>query len=277
MKTATLLLTVVGFTAPYAYSQAAAGYGGAAAASTTTAAGAAGGLGRATGGALSKIGSATANASGGSTSSGTVQVSRTTLSATRARRVSAELTQRLNSKDAKIGDEVVARITSPALLAGGVRLPMGTKLIGKVTEVQAESGNQHDGHLAFAFHRAVTSAGRQIAIHAALDSISAPRTAASTGVATDAGGTGARRTPLVSGGAPMVASAPIRVIGAEGTTVYDAGGAVSHSSGATFAALSNLPGIAASSSVSNSTILDAKDSNIVLSNGTQLTLTVATN
>ena len=263
MKTATLLLTFIGFTTSYGWSQAAAGYGGAAATSTTTAAGAAGGLGRAEGGALSRIGSTTAGKTGGSGSTTTVQVSRTDASTMRARRISAELTKDLDSKDAKVGDEVTARTTSAVMLANGVRLPVGARLIGEVTEVQMGSGGAPDGHLAFAFRRIVLSDGRQVGIHATLDSISAPLVASSG------------RTAPVSSAPPPVVSAPIRVTGSDGSTLYGAG-VVAHGSGGNAPALSSLPGITAGSSETSSTILDAKGSNIVLSHGTQMVFRVAT-
>jgi hypothetical protein len=154
------------------------------------------------------------------------------------------------------------------MLADGMRLPAGARLIGKVTEAKVQSGEQHGGRLAFAFHRIVLSDGHEIPIHATLDSISAPPLRSST----DPGRAAARAYAVP----PGIASAPIRVTGAEGSTVYGADGAVAHGTAGNSAALSNLPGITAGSSEISSTILDAKDSEIVLSRGTQLMLTVVT-
>jgi hypothetical protein len=53
--------------------------------------------------------------------------------------VAAELTQRIDTKNAKQGDEVAARTTMAARLPDGTELPSGTKLTGKVTDVKAKT------------------------------------------------------------------------------------------------------------------------------------------
>ena len=321
MKTATLLFVLSTFSATAAYSQAAAGYAGAAAASQTTAAGSASALGHAQQTAISQTGSATANAAGNTAgksadvtgaaseaSSTAAEADNTMLSATKADSFSAELTHSLNSKNAKVGDEVIARTTSKAQLAGGTTLPKGTKLIGKVTEVRPKSSAEHDGHLAFAFSRAVLHDGREIPIHAALDSISEPANVAAMASGADDFGAGAGpvavsgggrasggllgggavavpsipRTGLVSGATSTVASAPARVASTTGSAVRTTGGAahqtagvVSQTAGTTFGAVSYLPNVTASSSMSNSSILDAHGSNVDLSSGTELMLTAS--
>jgi hypothetical protein len=319
MKTATLLFVLSTFTAANAYCQAAGGYAGAAAASQTTAAGSASALGHAQQTAISQTGSATANASGSAAadksgtvtgaaseaSSATEQTDGTMLSATKASSFPAELTQKLSSKNAKIGDEVIARTTSTAQLAGGTKLPKGTKLIGKVTEVRPKSSADHDGHLAFAFERAVLRDGHEIPIHAALDSISAPANVAAMASGSDDFGAGAGPVAmsgggragggllgggavsvphpgLIGGATSAVASAPARVGSTTGAVAHTTGAAVHHTAGvvsqtagATFGAVSNLPGVTASSSGSSSTILDAQGSNVDLSSGTELMLTAA--
>src|SRR5260370_3678216 len=105
-------------------------------------------------------------------------------SAAEATTVSAALTQKLTSKNAKVGDSVSAKTLSEARLSNGTRLPKGSKLLGHVTEVQAKGGAHHDGHIAFLFDRAVLRDGQEIPIHARLQSISAP--AAPTLTDTDA-------------------------------------------------------------------------------------------
>lgn len=312
MKTATLFLTALTLSTAPALSQAAGGYAGAAAASQTTAAASGQTLGHATSAAMNQTANGTANATAdkntiagaaSGASSTTAQAEGATLSAAKASSFSAELTQKLNSKNAKVGDEVIARTTSAAQLAGGEKLPKGTKLIGKVTDVRAKSAAEHDGHLAFAFSRAVLRDGRDIPIHAALDSISAPANVAAMASGEDEFGAGAgpvavggsgrasggllgggvaRTSGLVGGATSAVASAPAQVAGTAGAAVRTTGavahqtaGVVSQTAGKTFGAVSYLPGVTATSSASNSTILDAKGSNVELSSGTQLMLTAA--
>ena len=158
--------------------------------------------------------------------------------------VSAELAQKVDSKNAKVGDDVVARTTAEAQLAGGTKLPKGTRLIGKVTEVQAKTGAQHDGHLAIMFDHAAVKDGPDIPIHAILVSISAPALPAIDDHI--AGGLGGGMTT-------------------SGQLVAPGGNAAGGS----------LPGIAVSSSATGGSVLDAKGKNVELSGGTQMTLNVS--
>jgi len=81
----------------------------------------------------------------------TAQAGPTSASTIQATRISAELAKKIDAKDAKVGDEVVAKTTSEARLADGTKLPKGSKLVGHVTDVQAKSHDNHDSHVAFAF------------------------------------------------------------------------------------------------------------------------------
>jgi hypothetical protein len=226
--------------------------------------------------------------------------------------VSAELEKKIDSKNAKVGDEVVARTTSKAQLAQGTQLPKGTRLMGKVTEVQAKSGAQHDGHLAFTFDHAVLKDGREIPIRTTLRSISAPAAASAMGGAWDdfataggpvmANGGGSARagggllaggavTPavgrtsgLVGGATSTVGNAPGRVTGATEGTLRQAGGTLqqgeglaSKTAGSTTTAVSNMPGVSANSSASGSSTLDAHGENVQLGGGTQMVFNVSTN
>jgi hypothetical protein len=265
MKYATLLLSLCALTTSYACGQAAADYGGAVGAAAKTTAGAAGALGRAEQNATGATGAATASKSGGATVTTIHSNGRSTLSPP-GRRVTAALAEKIDSKTAKAGDGLTARTTSRVLLAGGVLLPAGTRLIGQVTESQAGSAGQSGGRLAFMFERAVLRDGRQLPIHAMLESISGP---GSSAAGRDAG--------TADTAPPVVIAAPIRVMSAEGTTVYGETGAVAHSNGPTFTARSNLRGLMASSSGSGSMIMDTDGSDVVLASGTQLVLMVSRN
>src|SRR5437879_4971608 len=62
--------------------------------------------------------------------------------------VAAELTKRIDTKNAKQGDEVDARTTMAAKLPDGTELPSGTKLTGKVTDVKAKTKEDKSSRLA---------------------------------------------------------------------------------------------------------------------------------
>jgi len=110
----------------------------------------------------------------------TAQAGQASASGVQATGVSAELSKKLDSKDAKVGDEVVAKTTAEAHFADGTKIPKGSRLVGHVTEVQAKSHDNHDSHLAFAFDHAVLKDGREVPIHAWMRSLSAPAPMAST-------------------------------------------------------------------------------------------------
>jgi hypothetical protein len=230
---------------------------------------------------------------------GSVQTMSHQATVSQASNVSAELAQKIDSKNAKVGDEVVARTTSAAQLQG-TKLPKGTRLMGKVTDVQAKSREQHDGQLAFAFDRAVLRDGREVPIHASLRSISAPISAAamadssddfaatSAPVMANAGGSArggggllgggaaaiAQTGGLVGGATSAVASAPAHVAGAAQGTMRTSTGLVS-ATGASAAVVTNLPGLSAAASATNSAMLQASGKNVELSGGTQLVLDVS--
>jgi len=95
-------------------------------------------------------------------------------SAEQATNISARLTRSLDTKNAKVGEEVIAKTTSNARLADGTRLPKNSRLIGHVTDVEAKSHANEDSRLAFAFDHAVLRDGREVPIHAVMESIVAP-------------------------------------------------------------------------------------------------------
>jgi hypothetical protein len=88
--------------------------------------------------------------------------------------VSAELTKRLDTKSAKQGDEVDARVTDAAKLPDGTELPRGTKLVGKVTDVKAKSKEDKSAHLAFNIDHAVLKDGKEMPVEVVVMSVTAP-------------------------------------------------------------------------------------------------------
>jgi hypothetical protein len=129
------------------------------------------------------------------------QASESTTAATAATRVAAEFTKKIDTKDAKVGDEVAARTTADARLADGTDLPRGTRLTGTVTSVHAKSGEEKTAHLAFNFNRAVLQDGKQIPLHVTLTSLSAVGqmpAAGSDPMTPNVGGTGGGRVSASS-------------------------------------------------------------------------------
>ncbi|MGB6131018.1 MAG: hypothetical protein WBG54_04510, partial [Acidobacteriaceae bacterium] len=131
---------------------------------------------------VSQTSSAAAQRSGAAEATSTAaQAEDASASAEQATNISARLTKGLDTKDAKVGEEVIAKTTSNARLADGTRLPRNSRLIGHVTDVQAKSHADKDAHLAFAFDHAVLRDGREVPIHAVMESIAAPAPLAASG------------------------------------------------------------------------------------------------
>jgi hypothetical protein len=88
--------------------------------------------------------------------------------------VTAELTKKIDTKNAKAGDEVDARTTTATKMPDGTELPRGTKLVGKVTDVQAKSKDAKDSRLSFSVEKIVMKDGHEVPIRAAVASVAAP-------------------------------------------------------------------------------------------------------
>ena len=88
------------------------------------------------------------------------------------RAVSGELAGKLDTKSAKVGDQVVVKTTETARMAEGVVIPKGSRIVGHVTEVQAHSSGQQDSHVAVQFDRAELKDGRSLAIRSVVVSVS---------------------------------------------------------------------------------------------------------
>ena len=89
-------------------------------------------------------------------------------------RVNAELTKRIDSKKAKVGETVEAKTTSAVKLPDGTELPKGTKLAGKVTEVKARSNTDKTSHIAFNLDQALMKDGHEIPLRVMVMSATAP-------------------------------------------------------------------------------------------------------
>lgn len=190
MKTILAIVAVAAFTAT-------------AGAQQSTTSGAASAMGSAHSSVSHASSSAASTAEASTAGSAATQAGRASASAAQATQVSARLTRELNSKHARVGEQVLAKTTSTARLSDGTRLPRGTRLLGHVTQVQAKSRAHHDAHLAFAFDRAILRNGREIPIHAFMRSISAPAPLDASGSG-DMMGAGAISGPApVAGGGMM--------------------------------------------------------------------------
>lgn len=79
--------------------------------------------------------------------------------------VNAKLTTRLNTKKARLGERITAKLTSSVKAADSMDLPKGTLLLGKVEQVRMSSDNS-PSKLSILFNQARLQDGRTIPIKA---------------------------------------------------------------------------------------------------------------
>jgi hypothetical protein len=225
--------------------------------------------------------------------------------------VETELTGRLDSRNAAVGQQVTAKTLEPAKLADGTALPRGTRLVGHVTRVQAHTQDQPYAKLAISFDRAELKDGQSVALRSVIRMVTPPASAAATasvpmmadeqagpvGAGTSAGGGmgsgGARGGAGAGGGLP---AGPMRPVGqtagatlggdtadarslAEATA--DTTGGVVPQAGETVSAAPRataLPGVVLSTATTADTsgTLMASGRDISLDTGTRITLGLIT-
>jgi hypothetical protein len=189
--------------------------------------------------------------------------------------VSAELTKRIDTKKAKVGDEVDVKTTSAARFADGTELPKGTKLVGKVTDVHPQSNADKTSHVAFDLERAVTKDGHDVPVHAAVTSMMvSTQPADNSAMMSPGGGSGGAAGGGSAGGSGSTSSAPsapsMPVVSSQDQPAQSAQVAKGPQDRVPVA---NLPGVVLTSSdgVSSSGSLDS-NKNISLESGTKMTL-----
>jgi hypothetical protein len=192
-----------------------------------------------------------------------------------ATNVSAELTKRIDTKNAKQGDEVDARVTTTAKLPDGTELPRGTKLIGKVTDVKAKTKEDKSSHLAFSLDRAVLKDGKELPVMVAVTSVTRPAQNSSEVMMSPAGGGSAPSSSgSSSGGTSSAPSAPSNPIVVNTGQPQSSAGVLKSEQDRV--PVGNMPGVTLSgASPGAAGSLDAAGDNISLDSGTKMTLSVA--
>jgi hypothetical protein len=228
--------------------------------------------------------------------------------------VQAELTGKVDTKNAAVGQEVTARTTQTARLADGTTLPKGTKLVGHVTSVQAQDKNagRSGSLLAITFDHAEMKGGQTLQLRTVMQAVAPPTAMAmgdnstmsaptgpinagtsnsgstrgglSTGVGSGGGlggpiGSGGQRTGSVGRTAGSTVGAATTDTGAAlGSATQATGGAVRSAgeSVSTAPRATALPGVMLSTAATAdaSGTLIAPNKNISLDTGTQITLGV---
>lgn len=216
--------------------------------------------------------------------------------------MNATLSQPVDVKKNKPGDQVTAKTTEATKSEGKVIIPKGSKLVGHVTECKQRSKEEKESALGIAFDKAILRNGEEIPLNVTIRALAAAQTAAPSSVGSDdlfAGG-GAVGSARASGGGALggVRSTAGTAAGAVTNTSANAdgvaGGAVNstvNAAGATHGAVgglnaagqltSNSQGVfgveglnlsSAASSNTQGSLITSTSKNVHLDSGTQLLL-----
>jgi hypothetical protein len=116
--------------------------------------------------------------------------------------IPVELSKSVDSKKAKAGDKIEAKIPMDLLSHGKIVIPKNTKVIGHVTEAKAHSKESPDAMVAIAFDHISMKDGHDLPIQAAVQAIARPLQSAalSNSGAGDTGGMPSAGAPTSTGG-----------------------------------------------------------------------------
>lgn len=246
-----------------------------------------------------KSGAQASSGTSTSTSAGAGQNS-TALSSGTA--LNATLSQPVDAKKNKPGDQVFARTTEASKSEGKVIIPKGSKLVGHVTQCKPRSKEEKESVLGIVFDRAILKDGREVPLNVTIRALAAAQSAASSSFGGDdlsAGGgalgsargsrggalSGVRST--ASAGAGTVTNTAANAGGVAGGAVNStltAAGAANGTVGGLNAAgrlasnsqgVFGLDGLSLNSAASSSTqasVITSTTKNVHLDSGTQLLL-----
>ena len=195
-----------------------------------------------------------------------------------------QLSKSVDTKNAKAGDEVTAKLIFDVKADGKVVLHQGTKLIGHVAQAQAHTKEKPGSTLTMVFEKAVAKGGVETVLSANIQAVGAPPLPAMSsninpdlGVPTSMGSQGSRaNTAPPSGMGPASGGPMSRPVGGvtdgAGNTGVSANGVLTPSSKGVF----GIPDVslAAPADASQPPVLQSAGHNIKLESGTQILLMV---
>jgi hypothetical protein len=140
--------------------------------------------------------------------------------------IPVELPKSIDSKKAKVGDEVTAKVISDVRSGGAVAIPRGSRLIGKITQANARAKGDATSSLGIVFDRAVLKNGSALSLVTTIQAVIAPPQAAPPTLGDDSASAGGGSN---SGGEMM--GRATSTTGAVANTAGSAVGAVGNTAG----------------------------------------------
>lgn len=136
-----------------------------------------------------------------------------------ASQLNATLERSVDARRAKPGDEVTAKTSEDFVTQGGVTIPRGTRLVGRVTEARAHGGGKGSAqgdagsHLGIVFEKAMLKDGRELPLNATIQALAAARSEAQSPLGSANGGGALRGSAGAAGSLGGIASASGGVAG----------------------------------------------------------------
>jgi hypothetical protein len=216
--------------------------------------------------------------------------------------MNAALSQPVDARKNKAGDQVTAKTTEATKSEGKIVIPKGSKLVGHVTECKQRSKDEKESALGILFDKAVLRNGEEVPLNVSIRALAAAQSAASSSIGGDdlsaGGGTvgsarasgggalgGVRST--AGGATSVVANTAANAGGVAGGAVNSTANAASATRGAVGGlnaagqltsnsqGVFGLDGLNLSSAASNSTqgsLITSTNKNVHLDSGTQFLL-----
>jgi hypothetical protein len=142
--------------------------------------------------------------------------------------MNAALSQPVDARKNKPGDQVTARTTEATKSEGKVVIPKGSKLIGHVSECKQRGKEEKESALGIVFDKAILKNGQEIPLNVTIRAIAAAQSDATSSVGGDdlSTGGGAMSSARASGGGALggVRSTAGAATGAVTNTAANAGG-----------------------------------------------------
>jgi hypothetical protein len=216
--------------------------------------------------------------------------------------MNATLSQPVDAKKNKPGDQVTAKTTEATKSEGKVVIPRGSKLVGHVTECKQRSKEEKESALGIVFDKAILKNGEEVPLNVTIRALSAAQTAGASSIGSDdlSAGGGAVGSARATGGGALggARSTAGAATGVVTNTAANAGGVASgavnstvNAAGAAHGAVGGLnsagqltsnsqgvfglEGLNLNGAASNSTqgsLITSTSKNVHLDSGTQLLL-----
>jgi len=146
-----------------------------------------------------------ATASSNTSTSTSAKTGRGSASLSDGTAVNATLSQPVDAKKNKPGDQVTAKTTEGTKSEGKTVIPKGSKLVGHVTECKQRSKEEKESAVGIVFDKAILKNGEEIPLSVTIRALAAAQTAAASSIGSDdlSAGGGAVGSGRASGGGAL--------------------------------------------------------------------------